>query len=322
MDHLFDFEGDEESELKDKLVVSLTRFIRLYSRQSDRLRAASESFTLTAARLQDELQESEVVRCLFTVFGGLLGAACGGVSGGALGALGAVGAATWSKLCGDINAVRAAVGLVGSVAGGVAGGVFGGAVGSAIGTAAEARGRPVHGVVGDVAWFSIGFTTGAAIGGIFGGKVGAAGGAGGGAFAALYTTRFAVTLVGGVVGYFRGTKDSKEEKMKSEKVNLMLKTGDFTEAVQQLVEELKTIKTISDKMASSGAVRGLPAQTARTLASATTLEDAIVDAQGAADLPQFVSCLEEAARRSERLSEDVKTTRTRVDKVLVSLRKR
>ncbi|XP_037610140.1 keratin, type I cytoskeletal 14-like [Sebastes umbrosus] len=326
MENLFDFEGGSvaygvftaSTDQKDELITSLTSFVRLYGQRRDYLQRASESFTLAAARLHDEhedIAENKPVRCLFSVFGGVLGAACGAVTGGVGGALGAVSAATCTRFCGHINALGATFGFVGSVLGGVVGGTFCGAVGGAV--CAAATGGPVHGVVSDVAWFTIGGATGGAIGGIFGGTVGAAGGAVGGAFGALCATRFAVFLV----GHFCRKKDSKDEKTKSMKVKMMQKSGHFSETIKPLVDELKTIKTVSDKMASAAAVRGVAGQTAKTLTSVTAMEKSISDSQRASDLLQFVSSVEEAARQSRRITEDLETTRAEVETYLVSTRK-
>ncbi|KAL7371760.1 hypothetical protein ABVT39_004436 [Epinephelus coioides] len=328
MENLFDFEGGSVAygtsaaspDLKDELITSLTSFIRVYSQRRDRLQRASESFTLTAAQLREmqrNISENKPLRSLLGVFGGMVGAACGGVTGGAGGALGAVGAATCARFCGHINAVGATVGFVGSVLGGTVGGVFSGTVGGAICAAAKGTDSPVDGVVGDVAWFTIGCATGGAIGGIFGGTVGAAGGAVGGGFGGLYATRFAVYLV----GYFCESKDFKEQKTESLKMNVMQKSGDFSEAIKPLVEELKTVQTISDKMASREVVRGVAAQTAQTLTSVTRMETTISDCQRTTDLPQFVSSFEEAARQSQKITDEVEETKTEVDTLLVSLRK-
>ncbi|KAL7372154.1 hypothetical protein ABVT39_011092 [Epinephelus coioides] len=172
-------------DLKDELITSFTSFIRVYSQRMAHLQRASESFTLTAARLremQKDISKNKIDPSLLGVFGGMVGAACGGVTGGAGGALGAVGAATCARFYGHIDAVGATVGFVGSVLGGTVGGVFSGTVGGAICAAAKGTDSPVDGVAGDVAWFTIGCATGGAVGGIFGGTVGAAGGAVGGGF--------------------------------------------------------------------------------------------------------------------------------------------
>lgn len=331
MENLFDFEGCSvdygvfatSTDLKDELITSLTSFALLHSQHRDRLQKTSESFTLTAAlyEMHEDVAENEAARVMSTVFGGVLGAACGGVCGGVWGTLGAVSAVTCARFCDNINAVGATVGFVGSVMGGAVGGASCGAVGAAVGAAAEVTGNPLH-AVSDVVWFSIGFATGGAIGGVFGGTVGAAGGAVGGAFGALSGTIFAVGLVRRIVGHFCECKDSIQQKKKSKKVNVIQKTGeDFRAAIKPLVEELKTIKSISDKMASSHLLHSVAAQTMKTLASVTAMEKTISDSQRATDLPQFVSSGEEAARQSKKLTEELETTRAEVEKLLVSLRK-
>ncbi|XP_020482067.2 keratin, type I cytoskeletal 10-like [Labrus bergylta] len=328
MDDLFDFEGGSstyrvflpQTNIKDELIVRLTAFSCLYSQRRDRLLRVSESFTLTATRLREGAPENKPVRVVFTVFGGALGAACGVVSGGVWGFLGAVSAATFTRICGQIGAVGATVGFLGSVLGGVVGGVFCGAVGGAVGAAAGGSESPLHGVVSDVAWFTIGCATGGSIGGIFGGTVGAAGGAVGGAFGGLYATRFASYLVGSIFGRF--SKDSKRQKKKSENMRVIQETaGDFRETIKPLMEEMKAIKSMGEKVDDSDGVRGVAAQMENTLVSVTTLERTLIDSQRASDLSQFVSGVEEAARQSRTITEELKRTREEAQRVLVSLRK-
>lgn len=216
-----------------------------------------------------------------TVIGRVLGELFGGISGGLLGAIGAV---ACSSLCDDIN--DKTVGIVSSVFGGVVGGALGGGGGSVVGVATETTGNPVHSVLRDVAWFNIGFATVGAIGGIFGGTVGATGGAIGGALGALCSSRFAVSLVGDVIGTFNRTKDSKEQKKFSDKTQtldggMMREVQDFRGAIKPLVEELKNIKTICDKMAPSDIVHSVAGQTAKTLASVTKMEETTSDPQRA-----------------------------------------
>lgn len=318
MENSIDFVSIDRS---DELITSLTSFVRLYSQRRVRLQRTSQTFALTAAGLDEtNKDENQILQTLFAMFGGGLGAACGAVAGGLWGAFGAVAAATYARLCGDINAVGATVGFVGSVFGGAVGGVFGGAVGSTVGAAAEVMGSPVPRVVSEVAWFTIGFVTGGATGGVFGGTVGVAGGGFGGAFGALYSTRFAGSLVRSMVCYFLVRNKEPKEQKNSKKENVIQKAGDFCEAIKPLVEELKTIKTISDNMASSVVVHSVASQTAKTLASVTTMEKSISASQSATDLPQFVSSVEEAARQCKTVTEELETTRAEVDKLLVSLR--
>lgn len=84
---------------------------------------------------------------------------------------------------------------------------------------------------------------------------------------------------------------------------------------------MNVIQTISDKMASREVVHGVAAQTAQTLTSVTRMETTISDCQRTTDLPQFVSSFEEAARQSQKITEEVEETKTEVDTLLVSLRK-
>ncbi|XP_050922280.1 keratin, type I cytoskeletal 9 [Lates calcarifer] len=329
MDDVFDFEGScmdyrqstISSHLKKELIKSLTSFMQLYNQRKDRLKRPSDSLMLAAAQVQKEASSNEMRRSLFRFSGGVLGAVFGGVVGGAGGALGAVGAATYSTLCGEINAVGATVGFLSSILGGVAGGVFSGCVGGGVSAAAGASGSSFHGVVSNVVWFIIGFTTGGAIGGTFGGRVGAAGGAIGGGFGALHGTRIAVYLVGGASVSFRGGERKKEERM-TKRVNMIQQTGDnFSETIKPLVEELKTIKAISDEITSRADVQSVSEQTAKTLAAVTAMEKTISDSQRATDLPEFASSIEEAARQSREITEELMKTNTEVKKLLVSLRK-
>ncbi|XP_034563430.1 uncharacterized protein LOC117829829 [Notolabrus celidotus] len=330
MENLFDFEGGSsdyrllipQSDPKDELITSLKSFSVLYSQRRDRLQRVSESFTLTAVRLHQDAPENKAVRVVFAVFGGALGAGCGVVSGGVWGFLGAVSAATFTRICGKINAVGATVGFFGSVLGGVVGGVFCGALGGAIGATAGASASPVHGVVSDVAWFTIGCATGGAIGGTFGGTVGAAGGAVGGAFGGFCATRFASCLVGSIFGRVSGNKDSDgQKKMLKNKRAIEDAAGDFRETIKPLLQEMKTIKSISDKMSDSDGVQSVATGIEKTLDAVIILGITLIDSQRATDLQKFVSSVEDAARQSTKTTEELKTTSQEVEKVLGSLRK-
>lgn len=319
MENLFDFADREvcatSVDLKGELITSLTSFIKLYSQRRARLQRSSESFMLTAARLREmhkEVSEKKTGRGLLTVFGGVLGAPWGGVFGAAFGAFGAVTATAWAWLCDDINALRVTGGFVCSVFGGVVGGAFGGGVGGAVDV--EATGGPVYAFVREAAWFTIGFAAGVAIGGTYGGAVGAAGGASGGGFGALCGKRLAVSVLESITVFF-GMKVSKAQKIKSEKVTVEQKTQDFRETIKPLVEELKSLKTICDQMAASAFVRGVAGQTAKTLASVTKMEKTIGDSQKATDMLQFVSSVEEAARQSKTITEEVEKTREEAEKL-------
>ncbi|XP_044194095.1 uncharacterized protein LOC122971483 [Thunnus albacares] len=332
MENLFDFEGGyvdyrlftTPTDLKDELITHLTSYIQLYDQHRDRLQRTSESFTQAAVRvheMDDDSSENTVVQGLLCVFGGVLGASCGAVAGGIIGALGAVSAATCSRFCGSVNALGATVGFVGGVFGGAVGGSFSGIVGGAAGAVAAATGCSINGIVSDVTWFTIGFATGGAIGGIFGGTVGAAGGAVGGAFGGLYATRFAVSVVGFVIHHFCDTKDSKEQKKETKKVDIIQKAGqDFHEVTEPLVMELKTIKMISDKMAPSDAVLGVSEQTAKTLTAVTVMERAEIS-ESLKDLTNCVSSAEEVAMQCRQVTVELEKTRAEVEKLLVSLRK-
>lgn len=309
-------------DLKVELITSLTSFLRVYSQRRAHLQRTSQLFTLTAARLHEihkKAFDKKSVGVVFRVFGGVLGAACG-VNGGLWGALGSVGAATCARYCGRVSAVGATVGFAGSVIGGVVGGVFSGAVGGAVCAPAQLTDSPVPRVVSDVVLFSIGCATGGAIGGLFGGNVGAAGGAVGGAFGALCATRCAVFLIRGIMRLV-GSEESKEEIIKGVKVTVMEKSGDFREAIKPLVDELKTIKSISNKMAPSDVVYGVSAQTAKTLSSVTTMEKTISESQEIrTDLKQFVSSVDEAARQGRRVTAELEETKVEVETLLASLR--
>lgn len=294
------------ADLKDELVTSLTTFVRLYDQHSHQLQTTSDNLTLTAA---------QIIEGLKAVLGRVLGELFGGFSGGLLGAIGAV---TCISLCDDIDE---SVCIVSSVLGGIVGGALGGGVGSVVGVATKTTGNPVHSVLRDVAWLNIGFATGGAIGGIFGGTVGAIGGAIGGALGALCSSKFAVSSVEAVIGSFNRTKDSKEQKKVSEKTpspdgGMVRVVKDFRGAIKPLVEELKNIKTICDKMAPSDIVHSVATQTAKTLASVTKMEETISDPLKVTDLLQFASNIEEAARQSKKINEDLETTRAEAETCL------
>lgn len=288
---------------KDDLVTSLTSFVRLYDEHAHHLRTASEDFTRAAAQLYDGVQ------AVVTDVGILLGGVCGAVSGGVLGALNA-----------DIDPI---ISFVSSIFGGMVGGALGAAIGTAVDVSAETTGSLVDDLLGDVVSFNIGFATGGAIGGIF---RGAKGGAIGGALGALFSTRYAVRLLGGVFGRFYRTKDLEGKKRflettpvhGAERMNFI---PVFREALKPLVNELQTIKTICDTLGPSDLLRTVAGQTTNSLVSVTKMEETISDSQKATALLQFVTIVKEAARRSERVIEELGTTRTTVGTFLVSLEK-
>ncbi|XP_074519653.1 uncharacterized protein LOC141785317 [Halichoeres trimaculatus] len=325
MDDLFDSDYRllvSHTDPRDELITSLKSFSLLYSQRRHRLHRVSESFTLTAVRLHDDVPENKAVRVVFTVFGGALGSACGILSGGVWGFLGAVSAATFTRICGKINAVGATVGFFGSVLGGVVGGVFCGAIGGAIGATAGASDSPAHGIVGDVAWFTIGGATGGAMGATFGGTVGAAGGAIGGAFGGLCATRFAVFFVGSLFGRISGNKNSNQQKKMLKNQSVMKDSAaDFRETIKPLLQEMKTIKSISEKMSESEGVQNLATEIEKSLDALIILGISLSDSLRATDLQKFVSSVEDAARQSRKSTEELERTSEEVEKLLLSLRK-
>lgn len=101
----------------------------------------------------------------------------------------------------------------------------------------------------------------------------------------------------------------------------MREVQDFRGAIKPLVEELKNIKTICDKMAPSDIVHSVAGQTAKTVASVTKMEETTSDPQRATDLLQFASSIEEATRQNKKINEELEMTRAEVETCLVSLRK-
>lgn len=285
---------------KDDFVTSLTSFVRLYDEHAHHLRTASEDFTWAAAQLYDGVQ------AVVTGVGILLGGVCGAVSGGVLGALNA-----------DIDPI---ISFVSSIFGGIVGGALGAAIGTVVDISAETTGSLVDDLFGDVVSFNIGLVTGGAIGGVF---RGAKGGAIGGALGALFSTRYTVGLLGGVFGRFYRTKDSEGKKrfLEMTPVREAERMNFIREALKPLVNELQTIKTICDTMGPSDLLQSVAVQTTNSLVFVTKMEETISDSQKATALLQFVAIVKEAARRSERVIEELGTTRTTVGTFLVSLEK-
>ncbi|KAK5851265.1 hypothetical protein PBY51_002070 [Eleginops maclovinus] len=300
---------------KDDLESRLINFIHLYSQRRDDLQKASEGLSLTAAQLQDKHKDSSGVQVLCVITGGFLGAGFGGVTGGVGGAFGAVAASTWARIFDHINAAETTVGFVGSVLGGVFGGAFSGAIGGAVSAGVKASDSPDKGKVRNVVWLTIGLATGGAIGGIFGGRVGAKGGAVGGAFGVLCATGFA----GGVVGIVNYLRSSNLEEEKSTKEQMLRKTAHFCETFKLLVTELNSIKTISDKMATSAGAQGVAEQSAKTLTSVKLMLKTLSDSLPITDLPRFISSAEELARHSKRITEELAQMNKEGEKMLVSL---
>lgn len=85
------------------------------------------------------------------------------------------------------------------------------------------------------------------------------------------------------------------------------------------MEQLKTVQSISDKMAASHAVKSAVGQIEKTLTAVISLEKSLSDVHRAADPPQFSCSVGEAARHCKIIPEELKTMRTAVEKVLDSL---
>ncbi|XP_062269705.1 uncharacterized protein LOC133975752 [Platichthys flesus] len=282
----------------------LKSFVNLYDRHEDRLQGATESFTQLAARVRETPEVAAANRVFRGLLGGVLGAVSGAIAGGVWGVLGSVGATTYQSLYGEIGAVDATVGFAGSVVGGVAGGVFTGSVGGAVGASTSSSS---HGAVSNALWVAIGAATGGAIGAIFSRTVGAAGGAVGGGFGALLGTRFAVDVVGGA-----------REKIETKQEVSLMQTGlDFSETIKPLLVELSAINTTSEKFQFVPQVNFFTRQTEKTLAAAAAMEETVAAPQRDKDLTQF----EEAAKRSRRVCEELKTTRTEAGTLLTLLRR-
>lgn len=302
------------TDVKDELITHSASFIQLYDQYQDLLQGSSMSSTKADVQVDEKDKDTVALRVLASVFGGVLGSASGTFIGGVCGALGTVAAATFLRICEDINAVDATVGFIGGVFGGAVGGAFSGTVGGTVCAAAIATGYSFKGVISDVIWVSMGIASGSAIGGIFGGKVGAWGGAIGGAYGAKYAAGFAVDIVEIIVPLFSNTKESKEQKKEIKK-----EEKDFHKMIQPLVEELKTIQMISGTMAPSVAVLSVAEQTATTLAAVTVMETKINESTE--ELTNCVSRAEEAATQGIQVTEELEKMRAEVGELLVSLRK-
>ncbi|XP_054860298.1 uncharacterized protein LOC111575454 [Amphiprion ocellaris] len=308
----FSFKGATSGVLQENLIRSLTSFLQLYDQQEFSFRQASERFSRVAAG-DDEGCEDVFAAALFGLCGGAVGAVCGGVTGGLWGAFGAVGAATFTRFNRDINAVGATVGFFGSVLGGVVGGAFSGSIGSAVDVAAKVAGYHVHFTLSRALWCGVGFATGSAIGSAYGGSVGELGGAVGGACGALHATTITVYLVGSFIDWSSKGNNSTDEGRQLERANRTQGTReDFRKGIEPLVRELKTIQQISNKMASSDAVKSVAGQTAKTLAAVDEMEKNMSDSR-----PQF--CCEEAAKCCRKITEELQKTRAEVQNLLVSL---
>lgn len=292
------------TDLDDKLLSSLTSFVRLYDQRMHHLCTTSESFTLVATEVLD------LSRVTVNKLGSNLGKHLGGISGGIFSAI-------YVLACGD-NAVHVTVGC--SIFGGAVGGALGGAVGSLVGISDETAGSPVCNVIRDVAWLNIGFAAGGVVGGVFGGTVGATGGAVGGALGALWSTKVAVSLTRNFIGSFPKSKEGKKylEKKQSENIKMLCLMRDFREAIKPLVEELKTVGAICDKMDTSDDMHSVVAQTAATLASVTKMKEIISESCKAKCLLTLTVGIERAAKQSKHINEELERTRAEVETFLVS----
>lgn len=288
------------TDLDDKLLSSLTSFVRLYDQRMHRVCTTSENFLLVATEVLDLLLVS------VNELGSNLGKYLGGISGGIFSAI-------YALACGD-NAVHVTVGC--SIFGGAVGGALSGAVGSLVGISDETTGSPVCDVIRDIAWLNIGFAAGGAVGGVFGGTVGATSSA----LGALMSTKVAVSLTRNIICSFPKSKEGKKhlEKKQSGNMKMLNVIRDFRGAIKPLVEELKTVGTICDKMDTSDDMQSVAAQTTATLASVTEMEEIIRESCKAECLLTLAVGIEKAAKRSKRINEELERMRTEVETFLVS----
>lgn len=303
-------------EAKDELIKSLTTFLQRYNQHEARFHQASERFAQEAADARRRLEDSESgVLALVSLSGGCVGASVGAVTGGLFGAFGAV---TCSMLSEDITTSDILLGLLGGVFGGMLGGAFSGALGGLFTPLTKTTRNPVH-KLNTVLWLSTGFVSGGVIGVILGGSVGAAGGAIGAGLGSMYATD-AANYLDKVVADFFETSESHKGGKQLGKRNEMQKAGEeCSGSLVPLVEELRSIQALSDQMAPSEATRSVAEQTTATLAAARQMQEGVRESQAAANLPQFVSCAEEASARSKKMLEGLERTRAGVEKLLVFL---
>lgn len=108
------------------------------------------------------------------------------------------------------------------------------------------------------------------------------------------------------------------EKKQSENMKVTSVIKDFREAIKPLVEELKTVGTICDKMDTRDDVRSVAAQTAATLATVTKMEEIISESCKAECLLRLAVGLEKTAKQSKQINEELERTRAEVETFLVS----
>lgn len=89
-------------------------------------------------------------------------------------------------------------------------------------------------------------------------------------------------------------------------------------AIKPLLEQLETIKTVCDNMVPSGIVHAVAQQTAKTLASVTTMEETFRNSMKTTALLHFVSSLEEAARCLKKTADELEAMKVEAESFLDS----
>lgn len=291
---------DTTEELERELVRSLQTLGRLYDQQAAPLQTASDALGQVVASVCHSF--------CFLVVGAGKAAACllGGFSGGIFGSISAL---VWS----DGRAGGLASGFLGSLLGGVAGGALGGTISSAVTILSKVAGAPVGDVTSDKAWL-FGFAAGGVAGGAIGGPLGATGGALGGVLGAFWAVQCTVnpdlSIVRRVLERFKTTERRLGRPVSPDVTRCL---GDFREAVKPLLEQLKYIQILSDKLASLHHVHAVATQTAAILDALVKMEAVIAEARRTDCLFELVSGVLAAAELSRNIKKELEGLRRSVE---------
>lgn len=290
-------------ELENQLVGTLTTFGRLYDQQAQLLHTAVDGLEQMAA------SSIHSFRLLVVEAGKTVSCLLGGFSGGIYGGISAL---VWSE--GHAEDVTDCI--LGSILGGVAGGALGGAISGAVTISSNLAGGQAGDVTSGRAWL-FGFAVGGVTGGAMGGPLGATGGALGGVLGAFWAVRCARALVLSFVRhYLEGSKARETPLDKPVSDGLPRCLGDFRESVKPLLEHLKYIQLICNKMASHHHhhhVHAVATQTAASLDALDKMEAATAKARRTSCGLELVAGVIEAVQLSRTFTTQLEGLRRSVE---------
>lgn len=288
-------------ELEMELVSSLETFGRLYDQKAECLHRVSYILEQMAASVYHDLCfVAKTVACLF-----------GGFSGGIFGTISAL---VWS----DGHAEDVTFGIIGSILGGVAGGALGGAISGAGTILSKLAGGPVRDVTSETAGL-FGFAAGGVVGGAIGGPLGSTGGALGGVLGAFWAVQCAINpdgiVVRRVLDRIKNTETPLDKPVYDDMARCL---RDFRNSIRLLMEQLKYIQIICNKLASDHHVHAIATQSAVSLDALAKMEVVIAKAWGNG-MFELDSGVLAAAKLSRNVNKTLEGLRRSVETFLLQL---